>query len=612
MRSYSAALLCCLTGLSHVLMGISACEPNIDDDEDGYTSDIDCDDKDGDTYPGAPEQCDGIDNNCDGTVDESVPDQGGLTWWPDADGDGYGLSDAPMLERCARPEGYAGLRGDCDDSNRGVHPGAVDASGDGLDTSCDGVDGLAPSVGLSSSSVTTLQAALDAAASGQTVWVGPGTYAEYGLTMRGKAVALRSLAGELNTVIDGQARGTVLYFNTKETSASVLDGFTLTGGEASSNLGASSTTPSYSGGGIFMTNAGPTLTHLRIAANHASFRGAGIYADGGSGISLSDVRLEDNRAANTGGGMSLLSADVRLKRVTFLRNQADPTFAYGGGLDLLYGGATLEDVDFIDNSAYRGAGVALGRASLKVTRGRFLTNSATNRGGAVANMSSGITFTQVALVGNRATDSGSAIYASGESSGSIYQSVFTGNQGRGALFMEGTRTWVYNSVVAYNQDGNIVSTDVAGEMGSVHYGAVNLRDSVLFNPEVFSKYADSGVYGAYAVEEPGFLYYTDSGTGASCTPGTSLTCLPSDWHLSMSSPLIDAGDSTLTDADGSRSDIGLYGGAGGDDWDRDQDEVHDYFWPGTWFDVPAGSDATAFDCDDTDPSVAGGQDCAAS
>jgi len=51
-----------------------------DDDGDGYTE---IDDDDPTIYPGAPEPCDGIDNDCDGTIDEGVS-----TYYRDADGDG--------------------------------------------------------------------------------------------------------------------------------------------------------------------------------------------------------------------------------------------------------------------------------------------------------------------------------------------------------------------------------------------------------------------------------------------------------------------------------------------------------------------------------------------
>ena len=46
-------------------------EPPVDEDGDGYKSDADCDDTDDSAYPGATEICDGVDNNCDGAVDEA-------------------------------------------------------------------------------------------------------------------------------------------------------------------------------------------------------------------------------------------------------------------------------------------------------------------------------------------------------------------------------------------------------------------------------------------------------------------------------------------------------------------------------------------------------------
>lgn len=109
-----------------------------DADQDGYASDIDCDDGDASIHPGADETCDGVDDNCDGQVDDNPIDPS--TCYVDQDGDGYGTNDEPTVQGCEAPEGYAGEGGDCNDANNTINPGATDIPGDTLDEDCNGHD----------------------------------------------------------------------------------------------------------------------------------------------------------------------------------------------------------------------------------------------------------------------------------------------------------------------------------------------------------------------------------------------------------------------------------------------------------------------------------------
>ncbi|PJE77267.1 hypothetical protein COV05_00240 [Candidatus Uhrbacteria bacterium CG10_big_fil_rev_8_21_14_0_10_48_16] len=130
-----------------------------DDDADGYGDDNagsftacpadgfveqggDCDDTDPAISPDADEVCDGLDNDCDGSTD---PDDSldVLTWYADADGDGWGecLEDTDACTStlaCDQPVGYVDMMGDCNDADVSVNPGATEVCDD-IDNDCDGV-----------------------------------------------------------------------------------------------------------------------------------------------------------------------------------------------------------------------------------------------------------------------------------------------------------------------------------------------------------------------------------------------------------------------------------------------------------------------------------------
>ena len=85
-------------------------------------------------YPGNTEICDGIDNNCDGNIDEGLLS----TYFRDQDGDKVGAPDA-SVQGCAEPAGYvlADAGSDCDDGDPYTYPGAPEIC-DQKDNSCAG------------------------------------------------------------------------------------------------------------------------------------------------------------------------------------------------------------------------------------------------------------------------------------------------------------------------------------------------------------------------------------------------------------------------------------------------------------------------------------------
>lgn len=157
--------------------------PAEDADGDTWTGeDGDCDDTNPEVYPGREEECNGVDDNCNGMIDESFPDSDGDGLvdcmgdveecdgldndgdglvdedWPDLDGDGQGDCEVP--EECngvdddgdgeidegfdADGDGFTecgdeATPGDCDDADAAVHPGAEEVDADLLDNDCDGL-----------------------------------------------------------------------------------------------------------------------------------------------------------------------------------------------------------------------------------------------------------------------------------------------------------------------------------------------------------------------------------------------------------------------------------------------------------------------------------------
>ncbi len=97
----------------------------------------DCDDAVATVSPGARETCNEVDDDCDGAVDDSPTDA--ATWYPDADGDGYGPSGGGTIS-CDRPDGYGADAGDCDDADASISPGGREVCDDGTDQDCDGID----------------------------------------------------------------------------------------------------------------------------------------------------------------------------------------------------------------------------------------------------------------------------------------------------------------------------------------------------------------------------------------------------------------------------------------------------------------------------------------
>ena len=106
---------------------------------EGYvTNTEDCNDTNDLVSPNATEFCNGVDDNCDGEIDE-IGVSSNSTYYLDEDNDGYGQTDNTVTA-CDTPEGYSEESGDCDDDNNAVYPDAPELCNDKDDDCDDNID----------------------------------------------------------------------------------------------------------------------------------------------------------------------------------------------------------------------------------------------------------------------------------------------------------------------------------------------------------------------------------------------------------------------------------------------------------------------------------------
>ena len=563
-----------------------------DDDEDGFVAEEDCDDDDPDVNPDGEEGTspDGVDNDCDGEEDE---------YEVGCDGVSDSITDAVNTV----DDGMTIL----------VCPGHYeeDLVLDGRELTIRSIEGARETYidGSGSTSVVHIEGAeielVGFTISGGAAEYGGGVFARSSqiqlaenviednvATINGGGVYSIDSSGDIvdSTIEDNDAYeggGLYVFGNVSIERNEIVENHCVSLNEGEAYHGADG-----GGGGLFIKGRVDLIDNV-IARNVSEVNGAGVYSldasgdvsgntvednetyedgsgyyanyssetfdnnsfidnfahdDGGGlriyvgSVTITNNLFEGNGCNDDGGGLKLSHANNTIDSNTFIGNYAGDS---AGGLELDNDVSTVTNCVFEDNRAYQGAGInakEIFTANLLQDL-TFKDNLASGRGGAINLFENPYTTTIERVV----VDGGDAPY------GGAIAATDSGLVLRNAVLtdIDGDIIELRNTTASI---GNVVFQDSSGT-GIVHDdGPYTVFNSIFLGLEI-------GVEGDADVSYSSFYDNWESGDSADGTGVLYEDCeLNSSWELSSSSPCIDAGSPNVSDADGSRSDMGYYGG----------------------------------------------------
>lgn len=243
----------------------------------------------------------------------------------------------------------------------------------------------------------------------------------------------------------------VIHNNDSELTAenSLLDGFTITNGQANGG----------SGGGILNVESSPKLANLKIIGNIADGDGGGMYNEDASPI-LSNVLISQNTGRH-GGGMANYEATVSMTDVSIITNTAnghgggiynslnsnlildksnisknattDDDYYYGGGIYNEASSAIIRNTTISENYAtYEGGGIYTKEGQLLAINTLISENNVNTRAGGLYNKDSQTKLINLTIASNTTGGEGGGIYNVGDNL-ELYNCIVLGNEFEGVL-----------------------------------------------------------------------------------------------------------------------------------------------------------------------------------
>ncbi|MFN7142320.1 MAG: right-handed parallel beta-helix repeat-containing protein, partial [Myxococcota bacterium] len=379
--------------------------------------------------------------------------------------------------------------------------------------------------------IGTLQEAIDLAGESgcNEVRAYHGTYYE-NVSWNGWPVNAESVSGASGTIIDGQGLDSVVAFETAEGEDARIYGFTLTNGGGGE------------GPGIRVRYASPTIEGNLIRGNVAN---AGNWLAGGIRVYEGDPVIVDNEITDNDAGYG------------GPENGCD-----GGGINIRGGSAYIAGNLIADNTAGDGGGIWIAYSDAVIVNNVISGNEARDADTVAGGQGGGINV-QLAgpngpyIASNLITDNVASMFGGGivtyeandlypsariTNNTIVFNEVTDTDNGAGVCQWRRTTPTFTNNIIAYNDGVGVFSED--------DMDATFTYNLVYGNTTNYSGLAGDG--GGNISADPRFAGVSNDADWTN-----------DDFTLLSGSPAIDAGDPGTSDADGSRADVGAYGGPSG-------------------------------------------------
>ncbi len=426
---------------------------------------------------------------------------------------------------------------------------------------------------------TDLQSALAVAESGDEIWVAAGTYHPTNGTDRNAAFQLMNnvaVYGGFNgtetsqeernwanniTILSGDLQNNdssnisamepkrsdnsyhvVTGSGTDDTA--VLDGFTITGGNANG------ISPDDNGGGIYNDGGSPLLQNVILTQNTAFERGAGIANLNNSNPVITNAVFIENKADSSGGGGVYNNFSTpKFLGSTFMNNSTDGN---GGAIFNEGSSPELRNMNFSGNVAIKGGAIYNYNDSDPIIINATISENSANLGGGLHNyVNSNPVIINTYLQGNSASIDGGATYSYLGSSFTMTNTVISGNM----AVRDGGGIWFSDDSVLTNVT---ISGNHADRFGGGLYryssGVYQMNNSIIWNnQDQNGTVLGSQIYGGSPTVSYSIVQGMDTGTGnidadpifiKPVEPNDAPT-LAGDFRLYLASPAIDAGNNNL-------------------------------------------------------------------